>query len=51
MPDDIKEQFSVWINPDLLKDFKKACIDEGISYQDKTEELLKWFLKARKKSF
>ena len=46
-----KEQFSVFISSELLKDFKKACIDENISYQDKAEELLKWFLKARKKSF
>jgi hypothetical protein len=46
-----KEQFLIYVDPELLKDFKKACIDENISYTDKVTELFKWYLKARKKSF
>jgi hypothetical protein len=46
-----KEQMQVYLEPDLIKAFKKSCIDESISYSDKITELIKWWLKSKKKSF
>ena len=51
MADENKEQFLIYVDPELLKEFKKSCIDENISYTDKITELIKWYLKAKKRSF
>jgi hypothetical protein len=47
----VREEFKVYVDDDVLKEFKKSCIDENLSYTDKITELIKWWLKSKKKSF
>jgi len=42
-----KEPMTLNIDEDVIKEFKKRCIDNDVNYSDAVEELMKEYIKRK----
>ncbi|GFZ84947.1 ribbon-helix-helix domain-containing protein [Nesterenkonia alkaliphila] len=49
MPDEKKQQFNVYLPPELVRAVKHRCIDEGLSLSAFVENILTEYLESAEK--